>query len=200
VMGEGCGLVCLETLDHARKRGAHVYCEVAGWGLAASPSPPTGRPDSPRGFLLSVQRALAAAGDGPPAQDPAGERNAGRSDPTAAIDLIQGAGNGGRRLDALEAAAYEQLWGAGGASPRITSLKGATGEIFASGGIRAAALALSIEEGIVPPVAGLTTPLSSLPFVVGTAERRPVNRALLSGISFGGTYACLVFTAPPRAD
>lgn len=200
VMGEGCGLVCLETLEHAWERGATPYCEVAGWGLAASPSPPTGWPESPRGFLLAVERALAMAGGAQSPGNPAGARNAGRPGEAVPIDLIQGAGNGGRRQDALEAAAYEQIWGAGGASPRITSLKGATGEIFASGGIRAAALALSVREGIVPPVVGLATPLAPLPFVVGAGERRPVNGALLSGISFGGTYACLVFTAPSRPE
>jgi len=109
------------------------------------------------------------------------------------IDCIQAAGNGGFRLDAAEAAAYERLFSGIDGGPLITSLKGATGEIFASGGIRAAALALSIREGIVPPVTGLTAPLTSLPFVIGKARRRPVRKGLLSGISFGGTYACLLF-------
>ncbi len=110
----------------------------------------------------------------------------------AEIDLIQAAANGGRNPDALEAAAYERLFGGAGAKLLITSLKGATGEIFASGGIRAAALALSLREGIVPPVVGLKDPLCGLPFVIGEARRGPVKRALLCGISFGGTYACLV--------
>ncbi len=81
----------------------------------------------------------------------------------------------------------------GDLNPLITSLKGATGEIFASGGIGAAALALSVREGVVPPTVGLKRPLCSLPFVVGEARCRPVKKAILSGISFGGTYACLVF-------
>ena len=118
-------------------------------------------------------------------------RMAGATPPE--IDLIQAAANGGLEPDALEAAAYERVFGEGRCQPLITSLKGATGEIFASGGIRAAALALSVREGVVPPTAGLKSPLCSLPFVIGEARRRPVNKALLSGISFGGTYACLVF-------
>ncbi len=109
------------------------------------------------------------------------------------IDCIQAAGNGGCEPDALEAAAYERHLRRRHAQPLITSIKGATGEIFASGGIRAAALALSIREGIVPPIAGLTTPMNSLPFVIGQPCRRPIKKALLSGISFGGTYACLLF-------
>ena len=175
VAGEGCGIVCLEAAESACERGALPYGEVTGWGLSSSPAPPTDWPDDPRGFLLALEHALRMAGVAP-----------------ANIDLIQAAANGGRNPDAMEAAAYERLFG-NGAKPLITSLKGATGEIFASGGIRAAALALSLREGIVPPVVGLTEPISSLPFVIGSSLNRPVSRALLSGICYGGTYVCLVF-------
>jgi 3-oxoacyl-[acyl-carrier-protein] synthase II len=175
VMGEGCGIVCLEAADLARERRVTPYAEVTGWGLGSSPAPPTAWPADPRGFLLTMERALKMAGVAP-----------------VEIDLIQAAANGGLDLDALEAAAYGGLFGGVGAGPAITSLKGGTGEIFASGGIRAAALALSLRAGIVPPVIGLKDPLCGLPFVVGEACRRPLKRALLSGISYGGTYACLV--------
>lgn len=176
VMGEGCGIVCLEAGELARERGAAPYAEVTGWGLASSPSPPTGWPADPRGFLLALERAMRMAGANP-----------------AEIDCVQAAANGGFEPDALEAAAYERVFGGADAKPLITSLKGATGEIFASGGIRATALALSVREGVVPPTVGLTTPMCSLPFVIGEARRRSVKKALLSGISFGGTYACIVF-------
>ncbi len=175
VAGEGCGIVCLEAGELARERGAVPYAEVTGWGLASSPAPPAAWPVEPRGFLIALERALKMAGLDP-----------------AAIDLIQAAANGGRDLDAMEAAAYEQLFG-GGAKPLITALKGATGENFASGGIRATALALSLREGIVPPVVGLSEPLALLPFVLRSPVHRPVRRGILSGISFGGTYACVVF-------
>ena len=98
--------------------------------------------------------------------------------------------------DAMEEAAYEHFFG-GGAKPLITSLKGATGKNFASGGIRAAALALSLREGIVPPVVGLKEPRCSLPFVIGASVNQPVRRGLLSGISFGGICACMVFEVNP---
>lgn len=179
VMGEGSGIVCLEASDLALERGAAPYAEIIGWGLGSSPSPPTGWPDGPRGFVLALERAMRMAGVSP-----------------QEIDCIQAEGNGGCRLDGLEAAAYQQVFGAAGARPLITSLKGATGEIFASGGIRAAALALSLREGIVPPTAGLSAPLCSLPFVIGKEVRSPLQLGLLSGISFGGTYACLVMKRP----
>jgi 3-oxoacyl-[acyl-carrier-protein] synthase II len=202
VMGEGCGIVCLEAGEHALARGAAPYCELAGWGLAASPAPPTGWPDSPRGLFIALCRALEMAGVAPAgagsARPDGGSRDGRRrseGDAPAEIDCIQGAGNGGRDPDALETEAFRDLFGGEGGMPLITSLKGATGEIFASGGIRAAALALSIREGVVPPVAGLEAPMLPLPFVTGEARRRPVRRALLSGLSFGGTYAGLVFRA-----
>jgi 3-oxoacyl-[acyl-carrier-protein] synthase II len=176
VMGEGCGIVCLEAAEPARTRGAAPYCEISGWGLASSPSPSTGWPDDPRGFRLALERALRMAGAAAPE-----------------IDCIEAAGNGGIDPDAMEAAVYRQLFGNGASGPLITALKGATGEIFASGGIRAASLALSIREGMIPPTVGLRDPLSALPFVIGEARLRSVRKALLSGISFGGTYACLVF-------
>jgi 3-oxoacyl-[acyl-carrier-protein] synthase II len=176
VVGEGCGIVCLEAADLAEARGVPPYADVTGWGLAASPTPATAWPVDPRGFLLSLERALRMAGVAP-----------------AAIDIIEAAANGGRDLDALEAQAYEKLFSQEVAKPLITSLKGATGEIFASGGIRTAAMALSLREGIVPPVVGLKSPLCDLPFVIGASQNKPFRRGLLSGISFGGTYACLVF-------
>jgi 3-oxoacyl-[acyl-carrier-protein] synthase II len=108
------------------------------------------------------------------------------------IDLIQAAANGGRDPDAAEAAAYKHLFG-GSDNLLITSIKGATGENFASGGIRAGALALSLRQGLIPSVVGLNEPLMQLPFVIGASMNRPVGRGLLSGISWGGTYACLVF-------
>jgi 3-oxoacyl-[acyl-carrier-protein] synthase II len=179
VLGEGCGIVCLEAEDLAQERGTVPYAEVAGWGLSSSPAPPTGWPEEPRGFILALERALRMAGV--TQQD---------------IDCVQAAGNGGCEPDALESHAYEQVFeGGSSARPLITSLKGATGEIFASGGIRAAALALCLREGIVPSIVGLKAPLCPLPFVIGNAVHRPVQRGLLSGISFGGTYACLVFKA-----
>lgn len=176
VLGEGCGVICLEAGESARGRGAEPYCEISGWGLASSPSTPTGWPGDPRGFGLALERALRMAGAAAPE-----------------IDCIAAAGNGGREPDAMEAAAYRGLFGGAEPGPLITALKGATGEIFASGGIRAAALALSIREGVVPPTVGLRDPLCDLDFVIGGARARTVGKAILSGISFGGAYACLVF-------
>ena len=177
VMGEGCGIVCLEAGELGPgARGGALLRDV---GLGARLLPVAAD-----GLARRSPRISARPGARPP---DGGCRRRRRS------ICIEAAANGGREPDAMEAAAYERLFGGGDARPLITALKGATGEIFASGGIRAAALALSLREGIVPPVVGLAEPLAPLPFVIGSAVQRSVRRALLSGISFGGTYACLVF-------
>ncbi|MCE5262596.1 MAG: beta-ketoacyl-[acyl-carrier-protein] synthase family protein [Deltaproteobacteria bacterium] len=176
VMGEGCGIVCLEAGESVVGRGAASYCEISGWGMASAPSEPAGWSGDPRGFQLALERALRMAGAKAPE-----------------IDCIAAAGNGGGEPDAMEAQVYGRLFGGERPGPLITTLKGATGEIFASGGIRAAALTLAIRAGVVPPTAGLLRPISTLPFVIGTARQRMVGKALLSGISFGGTFVGLVF-------
>ena len=156
-------------------RGASPYAEVTGSRLISSPAPPTGQPEDPRGFILALERVLRMAGVEP-----------------QEVDCIQASGNGDCIPDALEAEAYERIFGGGSAKLLITSIKGATGEIFASGGIQAAALVLSLRGGIIPPTVGFRTPLSPLPFVIGKSQRRSLTYGLLSGTSFGGTYACLV--------
>ena len=175
VIGEGAGIVCLEALDRARERSAVPYCEIAGWGMSASPAGPTGWPDDPRGVVLAVERALRASGLAP--KD---------------IDVIQAAANGGENPDRIEAEAYGRLF-ASPAGPFITSLKGAAGESFSSGGIRAAALALSVREGKVPPTLGLTDPIGRLKVVTGTSVKADIRCGLLNGISFGGTNASVIF-------
>lgn len=176
VAGEGCGILCLETRAGALARGAHIYCEIAGAGLGSSPEAPTGWPQTPDGVVRTLKRALANACVTP--QD---------------ITAVMAAANGGKILDATEAAAYDQVFAACGSLPFITSIKGAIGESFSGGGIRACALALSMEKGCLPPTAGLSQPLSPLHVVTGDKKAIAVAHAVLAGISFGGTYAYLVF-------
>jgi 3-oxoacyl-[acyl-carrier-protein] synthase II len=192
VLGEGCGLLCLEEAGHAAARGATVLAEIAGWGLASSPTPSTAWPDDPRGVVLAVTKALKMAALSE--KDNSALSSSDRL--TVDIDVIHGAANGGREPDALEAKAFDTLFAGADQKPLITALKGATGEIFAGGGIRAAALVLSLREGIVPPIVGLADPLSGLPFVQDEPPRRPLRRGLLSGISSGGACVGLVLIRP----
>ncbi|SEM77913.1 3-oxoacyl-[acyl-carrier-protein] synthase II [Syntrophus gentianae] len=179
VLGEGCGLLCLEPLDRVRQRGTEPYCEMTGWGLGSSPAPSTDWPEDPKGLILTIHRALQSAGCSP------GE-----------IDLVLACANGGRKLDQMEASALLQIFGEGGIRPRVTSIQGALGESFSSEGIRAAALALAFREGRVPPTLGVSSPLAPLALVTGKSRETTIRLALLDAASFGGTYAALVFAAP----
>jgi len=180
VVGEGCGILCLESRESARARGRKPYCELTGMGLGSSPTAPTQWPTDPAGIKRTIRHALDHAGIGP--ED---------------IQAVSAAANGGRILDAVEAAAYADIFAGARAmaknGPAITSLKGALGESFSGGGMRACALALSLEKGALPPTIGLLNPLSPLAFVRGKTKALPIEHALLAGISFGGTYVYLVF-------
>lgn len=176
VAGEGCGLVCLERLVSARERGARIYCEITGVGLGSSPATPTGWSADPRGIVRTLKRALENAGV--PCED---------------ISAVMAAANGSRILDQTEAAAYGEVFASNGRKPWITSIKGAIGESFSSGGMRACALALSIQKACLPPTVGLNLPLAPLNFVTGRKRDMDIQNAILAGISFGGTYAYLIF-------
>ncbi len=177
VAGEGCGLLCLESLSCARKRGANIYCEISGAGLGSSPVPPTAWPRDPEGFRRTFLKALGQA----------------RID-LPGVSAVMAAANGSRVLDAVEADVYEELFAACAHRPWVTSIKGAIGESFSGGGIRACALALSVEKGGLPPTVGLERPVAPLNFVTGKKVETNLRHTVLSGISFGGTYVCLVFS------
>ena len=176
VAGEGAGLLCLESLQSARSRGATIYCEIAGWGMSGSPAPANDWPDDPAGPVMAMQKAMAMAGRHP-----------------ADIDTVSAAASGGVRSDRLEARALDQVFK--GVKPTaVTALKGAIGENFASGGIRAAAMALSIHEGIVPPTLGLSSPITVLDVVKTAAREMTVNHGLVNACASGGTFATLLFS------
>jgi 3-oxoacyl-[acyl-carrier-protein] synthase II len=176
IAGEGCGIICLESLQSAIARGRKPYCEIKGTGMGSSPTTPTGWPENIDGIRRTFSRALKNAG----------------SD-AASIQAVFAAANGSKVLDATEAQVYEEIFAGSGKKPLITSLKGAIGESFSGGGIRACALALSLEKNMLPPVVGLTKPLRPLAFVAGEKKDIKINNAALAGISFGGTYAYLIF-------
>ena len=176
VVGEGAGVICLELLEHARERGADIYGEVTGWGMSSSPAPPTDYPTDPQGYVAAVTKALAAAGLS-----------------VGDIDYISAAANGGTKIDRLEVGAISALFGTDKKSPLVSSIKGAVGESFSSGGTRAVALASSMKNGVVPQTLGLSDPIAPLNLVTERREIRIAN-ALLPGVSSGGTFACLVFS------
>jgi len=176
IAGEGCGIICLESLQSAMARGHKPYCEITGEGMGSSPTAPTGWPENTDGIKRTLCRAM---------------KNAGIS--ATSIQAVSAAAHGSKVLDALEAQAYTEIFADSEKNPLITSLKGAIGESFSGGGIRACALALSLEKNMLPPVVGLVNPLRPLAFAAGEKKEIAINNAALAGISFGGTYAYLLF-------
>ena len=175
VIGEGAGVLCIETLAHARARGVRPYCEIAGWGLSSSRSSLTDWPPDPQGPVLAMTRALESAKITP-----------------MDIDYVSASANGGRKLDQLEADALSAIFAKEKQKPFIASIKGAVGESFSSGGIRSAAMAISIREETLPPTVGLEKPIKPLPFILNAKKEARIDYGLVNGFSSGGTFASLV--------
>jgi 3-oxoacyl-[acyl-carrier-protein] synthase II len=182
LIGEGAGILCLESRAHALERGAPLYGGIRGWGMSSAPAPPTDWPDNPRGPVLAMRRAMAAAGLAP-----------------TQIDCVSASANGGVRLDRLEAAALSECFQDQDAGPFITSIKGALGESFSSGGIRTAAMALSLRNGVIPPTLGLHHPLQPLNFIQDTRVDTAVQFGLINGFACGGTFISLILQSCSEA-
>ena len=177
VAGEGCGIVCLELLAHALERGAVPYCELTGWGMSSAPSNPIDWPQDDKGVILAMQKALKMACLSPPD-----------------IGTIQAAGNGGKNPDAIEAKALAAAFRTNSPGPIVSSVKGALGECFSSGGMRAAVLALSIKEGKVPSTPGLMNPIVPLNFTMGRFKEANIHHGLLNAVSHGGTNVSIIMS------
>ena len=176
IAGEGSGILCLESMESAMSRGRRPYCELKGVGMGSSPEEPTAWPQNADGIKRTMNRALKKA-----------------CLSIREIEAIFAAANGDRILDATEADAYENIFAGLERQPFITTNKGATGESYSGGGIRACALVLSLENNVLPPAVGLINPLRPLNFIKGEKKEVKINSAVLAGISFGGTYTYLIF-------
>jgi 3-oxoacyl-[acyl-carrier-protein] synthase II len=184
VVGEGAGIVCLESFESAEDRGAVPYCEIAGWGLSSAPAGPNNWPTDARGPRLAMTRALAAA----------------RIDP-GQVDFVCAAANGGQQADRIEAEALTEVFSLAGHQPYVSSIKGSLGESFSSGGIRAAAMALSIRNRVIAPTLGLSRPILPLNYVLKGEEVPTICCGLLNGMSSGGTFAAIIMKRiPPETE
>lgn len=177
VVGEGFGVLCLEARDRACDRGAAIYCEIGGWGMGSAPAAPVGWPSDPQGGIATITRAIIQAGIAP-----------------ETVDAVCASANGGRQLDRLEVDTLRRVFLGPRCRPMITSIKGALGEGFASGGIKAAAMALAMRESRLPPVKGLEQPMADLNFVRTPLKGVVIKHALVNGIASGGTFSVLVLS------
>ncbi len=174
VLGEGSGILVLETLEHAEKRGAKIYAEVGGVGLSGST-------DGVLRYDLSgasIARAMCLAA----------------ADSTL-VDYISAAANSTLDLDRAEASAIRKVFGERTKEISVNSLKSMIGEFDGSGGIRACGVALSLSDDIIPPTIETEhlDPQCDLNVVLGQPKKRALQSALLNSCSNGGSTISIWF-------
>ncbi len=182
VMGEGAGVVVLEELEHARKRGAKIYAEVVGYGLSGDAHHVTAPAEDGHGAFRAMRNALQRA----------------QLDPED-IDYINAHGTSTPLGDEIELGAVKRLFGAHVASLSMSSTKSATGHLLgAAGAVEAIFSILAMNEGLVPPTLNLDTPspaCDGMDLVPHRARERAVRAVLSNSFGFGGTNASVVFAA-----
>jgi 3-oxoacyl-[acyl-carrier-protein] synthase II len=182
VMGEGAGVVVLEELEHAKKRGAKIYAEILGYGMSGDAHHVTAPAADGHGAFRSMRNALARAKFGP--ED---------------IDYINAHGTSTPLGDEIELGAVQRLFGDHAGRLSMSSTKSAIGHLLgASGAVEAIFSILAINNGIVPPTLNLDNPAPTcdgMDLVPHQARERPVRAALSNSFGFGGTNASLVLAA-----
>lgn len=182
VMGEGAGILVLEELEHARRRGAPILAEIRGYGLSADAHHITRSEPAGHGVARCIASALRSSGLVP--ED---------------IDYINAHGTSTQANDSSESAAIELALGAHARKVSVSSTKGVTGHCLgATGAIEAIYTVLSIRDRMVPPTANYQNPDPQCPldYTPNTARERHVRRALSLSCGFGGQNAAIAFSLP----
>jgi act minimal PKS ketosynthase (KS/KS alpha) len=183
VLGEGASIMVLEELEHARRRGAHVYAEIAGFGTRCNAYHMTGLKPDGREMAEAITAALREA----------------RIDATS-VDYINGHGSGTKQNDRHETAAFKRSLGEHAYATPVSGIKSMVGHsLGAIGSIEIAACALAIEHGVIPPTANLTEPdpECDLDYVPLNAREQNLDVVLSVGSGFGGFQSAMVLA---RAD
>jgi beta-ketoacyl-acyl-carrier-protein synthase II len=176
VMGEGAAMVLLEELEHAKKRGAKIYAEIAGFGMSSDASHIT--QPSVDGPARAVRMALEEAGVKP-----------------EEVDYINAHGTGTRLNDATETQVIKAVFGEHARRLAISSTKSMHGHTMgATGAVELAATVMAVERGIIPPTANYTQPdpECDLDYVPNQAREKPVRVAVSNSFAFGGLNAVLL--------
>jgi len=179
VMGEGAGVLVLESLEHARARGAPILAELVGYALNNDAYHETGPAPGGAGAVRCMQLALASAGLRP--ED---------------VDYINAHGTSTAQNDSTETQAIHTCFGAHARKLAVSSTKGVTGHLLgAAGGAEAVASVMALATGTLPPTANLETPdpACDLDYVPKLARRADPRIVLSNSFGFGGTNASLVF-------
>lgn len=179
IPGEGAGMLLLEEREHARRRGAHVYAELAGHGLSCDAHHMTSGHPAGDGAVRAMQQALAASDIGPDE-----------------VSYISAHGTGTVVNDRLETLAIKRVFGAGAYRIPVSSIKSMLGHAMgAASAIEAAACTLAVATDCVPPTMHLDDPDPScdLDYVPNRARPHRVVVAMNNAYAFGGNNSCVIF-------
>ena len=180
VLGEGAGALVLEEFEHAKKRGARIYCELAGYGMSADAHHITAPCDDGDGAARCMTNALRNANLNPDQ-----------------VDYINAHGTSTPLGDIAETIAVKRAFGAHADKLAMSSTKSMTGHLLgAAGGIEAVFCSMAVYEQIAPPTANLVSPdpACDLDYVPNSARAMPIRAALSNSFGFGGTNGTLIFT------
>jgi 3-oxoacyl-[acyl-carrier-protein] synthase II len=183
VMGEGSGIVVLEELEHARKRGAKIYGEVIGYGMAGDAYHITSPSADGSGAFRAMQAAVKRAGI-----------------PLDQIDYINAHGTSTQTGDGIEVGAVKRLFGPAAETLSMSSTKSAIGHLLgAAGSVEAIYSLLAMRDSVLPPTLNLDNPSEGcdVDLVPKIAKRKKVRYALSNSFGFGGTNASLIFGPAP---
>lgn len=179
VMGEGAGVLILESLEHAEKRGASIIAELAGYGMSSDAHHLTAPAPEGEGACRAMQQAMKDAGLSP-----------------EEIDYINAHGTSTDLNDKFETMAIKNAFGEHAQRLAVSSNKSMIGHLLgAAGGVEAIATALTVKTGMIPPTINLETPdpECDLDYVPNQARESKVRAALSNSLGFGGHNATLLF-------
>jgi len=178
VMAEGCGLVVLETLEHAKKRKAHIYAEIVGYGMSCDAYHITAPDPDGDGAARAMKEALKNA----------------RLNPED-VDYINAHGTSTKLNDKIETMAIKRALGAHAQKVMVSSTKSMTGHLLgAAGGVEFVVCTLSIKDSIVPPTINYEypDPECDLDYVPNSARKTEVDVCMSNSLGFGGHNATLI--------